>query len=390
MIQREAQKKVEYFATKFPVVTVTGPRQSGKSTLLKNSFPTYQYVSLEDPDIRLFAQQDPRGFLKTYPSKSIIDEVQNVPELFSYIQTQVDSVNEPGMYILSGSQNFLLMESISQSLAGRTAVVKLLPLSLDEIKQIDTKIELNELMFTGSYPRIYDKQIPPTEFYSFYIQTYVERDVRLLRNITDLNLFIKFTKLCAARVGQLLNVNSLANECGISIQTVNAWLSVLETSYIIYFLKPYHKNLNKRVVKSSKLFFYDTGLLSSLLSIESVSQLEFHYLRGNIFENWVINEILKKHYNNGIEPAISFWRDSNGNEVDLILEQGDSTRVFEIKSSSTLKMNYFKGLKVWQKLTDCPHENLSVIYAGETNFLSSEGTFISWKELNNTISLHRS
>jgi predicted AAA+ superfamily ATPase len=385
VIHRTALKKINYFASKYPVITLTGPRQSGKSTLLKSAFPTYKYVSLEDPDVRLIAQSDPRGFLKTYNSKTIIDEVQNVPELFSYIQTIVDKENESGMYILSGSQNFLLMEAISQSLAGRTALLKLLPLTINEILSVKPNFTLDEFLFTGSYPRIYDKDIQANEFYPFYIQTFVERDVRLLRNITDLNLYIKFLKLCAARVGQLLNVNSLANECGISVLTVNAWLSVLETSYIIYLLKPFHKNLNKRVVKSPKLFFYDTGLLTSLLNIDSVSQLEFHYLHGNIFENWVINEINKKHYEQGIEPKISFWRDSNGNEIDIILEKGNKTLAFEIKSSSTIKIDHFKGLKLWQKLTSCSTDELFVIYAGDVNFMTSNGKFISWKEMDKIV-----
>jgi hypothetical protein len=383
LVARNAKEKVLYYATKYPVVTLTGPRQSGKSTLLKSTFPTYKYVSLEDPDLRLFAQQDPRGFLKTYDKYSIIDEVQNVPELFSYIQTIVDKDNESGSYILSGSHNFLLMENISQSLAGRTAILKLLPFTCEEIKLFNKDLSINEHLFTGSYPRIYEKEIPPTAFYPFYTQTYVEKDVRSLRNISDLTLFIKFLKLCAARVGQLLNSNSLANECGINTQTVTDWLSILETSYIIYLLKPYHKNLNKRVVKSPKIYFYDTGLLSSLLSIDSSSQLEFHYLRGNIFENFVINEVIKNNYNIGIEPKISFWRDSNGNEIDLILEKGNKTRAFEIKSSSTLRMDFLKNLKLWNKLTDSPVENAAVIYAGDTNFLTSDGKFISWKELGN-------
>lgn len=381
LVGRDAKDKILYYATKYPVVTLTGPRQSGKSTLLKSIFPSYKYVSLEDLDLRLLAQQDPRGFLKTYDKYSIIDEVQNVPELFSYIQTIVDKENESGSYILSGSHNFLLMENISQSLAGRTAILKLLPFSCEEIKLFDKNLSLNELLFTGSYPRIYEKDIPATEFYPFYIQTYVEKDVRSLRNISDLTLFVKFLKLCAARVGQLLNSNSLANECGISTQTVNDWLSILETSYIIYLLKPYHKNLNKRVVKSPKIYFYDTGLLSSLLSIDSASQLEFHYLRGNIFENFVINEVIKKNYNQGIEPQISFWRDSNGNEIDLILEKGNNTLAFEIKSSSTLKMEFLKNLKLWNKLTHFSVENAAVIFAGDTNFLTSDGKFISWREL---------
>lgn len=381
MVDRDLHKKVLYFAEKYPVITLTGPRQSGKSMLLKTSFPDYRYVSLEDPDMRLFASSDPRGFLKTFPSKSIIDEAQHVPELFSYIQTIVDASDETGMYILSGSQNILLMESVSQSLAGRTAVLKLLPFSKKEIDSIKPNQSLLKHLFRGAYPRLYDKKLQADEFYPFYIQTYVERDVRLLRNITDLSLFIKFLKLCAGRVGQLLNTNSLANECGISVATANSWISILETGYIIHLLRPHHRNFNKRVVKSPKLYFYDTGLVCSLLGLENEKQLELHYLKGELFENWVINEILKQHYGQGKEARISFWRDSNGNEVDLLLEKGNKTLAFEIKSSSTLKMDFFKGLKNWQKLSKCSNEDLAVVYAGDQNFFSTEGKFIAWNSL---------
>lgn len=385
MVIRDLHKKVLYFAEKYPVITLTGPRQSGKSTLLKTSFPDYRYVSLEDPDMRLFASSDPRGFLKTFPAKSIIDEAQHVPELFSYIQTIVDASDETGMYILSGSQNILLMESVSQSLAGRTAILKLLPFSKREIDVIKPNQKLSKHLFKGAYPRLYDKRIGADEFYPFYIQTYVERDVRMLRNITDLSLFIKFLKLCAGRVGQLLNVNSLANECAISVATANSWISILETGYIIHLLRPHHNNFNKRVVKSPKLYFYDTGLLCSLLGLANEQQLDLHYLKGEIFENWVINEILKYHYALGKEPQVSFWRDSNGNEVDLLLEKGNKTLAFEIKSSSTLKMDFFKGLKNWQKLSNCSTDDLTVIYAGDQNFFSSQGKFISWSELHKIV-----
>lgn len=381
MIYRAIEKKIRYFAEQYPVITLTGPRQSGKSTLLKEAFPDYKYISLEDPDIRAVAENDPRGFLSIYNSKSIIDEAQHVPQLFSYIQTLVDKENESGMYILSGSQNLLLMESVSQSLAGRTAILKLLPFSKDEIDILRPYQKLNTYLYTGSYPRIYDKNLKASEFYSFYIQTYVERDVRLLKNVTDLNLFIKFIQLCAGRIGQLLNINSLANECGISVPTANSWISILETGYIIYLLRPHHKNFNKRVVKSPKLYFYDTGLLSSLLGMNDEKQIETHYLRGEIFENWVINEIIKNHYNKGIQPKIYFWRDSNGNEVDLLLEKDGKTFAFEIKSSATLRLDYFKGLKLWQKLSQCSKDDMSVIYGGEQNFLTENGKFLSWSEL---------
>mgnify|MGYP003287466557 FL=1 len=281
MIERILKSKLIEMANKYPIVTLTGPRQSGKSTLLRNSFQDYEYVSLEDPDMRLFATDDPRGFLSTYPDKTIIDEVQRVPSLFSYIQTHTDKENKEGMYMLAGSHNFLLMESVNQSLAGRTAVLKLLPFSHYEMEKGEIlPSNVNEEIFKGAYPRIYDKAINPDDYYPFYIQTYVERDVRLLRNIGDLSKFIKFLKLCAGRIGQLLNLSSLANECGISVTAATNWLSILEASYICYLLKPDYNNYAKRLVKTPKLYFYDTGLACSLLDIQNTEQITTHFLRG--------------------------------------------------------------------------------------------------------------
>ena len=274
MIKRTLQTKLLELIKKYPIVTLTGPRQSGKSTLLQHSFPDYKYVSLEDPDMHLFATDDPRGFLATYPDKTIIDEAQRVPSLFSYIQTHTDKEGREGMYLLAGSHNFLLMESINQSLAGRTAVLKLLPFSHTEMK--DSGIlprSVDEEIFKGSYPRLYDKDIAPSDYYPFYIQTYVERDVRLLKNIGDLSKFIRFIKLCAGRIGQLLNISSLANECGVAVSTISTWISVLEASYICYLLKPDHNNYAKRLVKTPKLYFYDTGLACSLLDIRMHEQV---------------------------------------------------------------------------------------------------------------------
>ena len=297
MIERILKQKLLEMTNKYPIVTLTGPRQSGKSTLLKTSFPDYKYVSLEDPDMRLFATDDPKGFLATYPDKTIIDEVQHVPSLFSYIQTYTDNENREGMYLLAGSHNFLLMENVNQSLAGRTAILKLLPFSHREMKEggILPK-NVDEEIFKGAYPRIYDKNIEPDDYYPFYIQTYVERDVRLMRNIGDLSKFIRFLKLCAGRIGQLLNLSSLANECGISVTAATAWISILEASYICYLLRPDFNNYAKRLVKTPKLYFYDTGLACSLLEIQNAEQISTHFLRGGLFENLVINEFIKEAY----------------------------------------------------------------------------------------------
>ncbi len=380
MIARDLTEKLHLLATKFPVVSLTGPRQSGKSTLLKFCFSSYQYVSLEDIDIRQMAINDPRGFLMNFGSKTIIDEVQYAPALFSYLQTKVDAENDVGMYILSGSQNFLLMQQITQSLAGRTAILKLAPFSVPELKKASLLPEnLNEWLFTGGYPRIYDKKIHPTDFYPSYIQTYVERDVRQLKELTNLSKFIRFLKLCAARTGQLLNITALANECEITVPTANSWMSVLETSYVIYLLKPYYKNYNKRLVKSPKLYFYDTGLASSLLGLDDVSQITTHYLRGELFENMVISEYLKKSYANGKDPQIYFWRDSNQNEVDLLIETKGKLFATEIKSSATLNRNHFNGLNRFRTISGIEKDAVAVVYGGDTDLKANEGRYISWK-----------
>ncbi|MDR2801895.1 MAG: ATP-binding protein [Prevotellaceae bacterium] len=380
MIERQIKKQIIHFAKKFPVVMLTGPRQSGKSTLLRNSFPAYHYVSMEEPDVRAAAQTDPRHFLNRLRGKTIIDEAQYVPELFSYIQTKVDAKNSSGMYLLSGSQNFLLMQQITQSLAGRAAVLKLLPFSFAELQKTDAHPEtIDKLILTGGYPRIYDKHIKPAEFYPSYLQTYVERDVRQLRNISDLSLFIRFLKLCAGRIGQILNIASLANDCGIKRDTAQAWLSVLETSYIIFQLQPYYKNLNKRLIKSPKLYFYDTGLACSLLSVENTTQLGTHFLRGNLFENWAIAEYLKQSYAKAKEPAIYFWRDSNGNEIDLLIEQGGQLQAVELKSSSTMHSDDFKGLRYWQALSNASPATCRVVYAGDLSMKTEKGLYVPWK-----------
>ena len=379
MIERILKSKLIEMANKYPIVTLTGPRQSGKSTLLRNSFQDYEYVSLEDPDMRLFATDDPRGFLSTYPDKTIIDEVQRVPSLFSYIQTHTDKENKEGMYMLAGSHNFLLMESVNQSLAGRTAVLKLLPFSHYEMEKGEIlPSNVNEEIFKGAYPCIYDKAINPDDYYPFYIQTYVERDVRLLRNIGDLSKFIKFLKLCAGRIGQLLNLSSLANECGISVTAATNWLSILEASYICYLLKPDYNNYAKRLVKTPKLYFYDTGLACSLLDIQNTEQITTHFLRGGLFENLVINEFVKESYNRGVEPGLSFWRDSTGNEVDLLRMVGGKQYAYEIKSGATYSPDFFKGISKWAKLSNTPTEQCFAIYNGDRDIKTSVGQVNGW------------
>lgn len=381
MIERVLKTKLLEMAAKYPIVTVTGPRQSGKSTLLKTSFPDYQYVSLEDPDMRLFATDDPRGFLATYPDKTIIDEVQRVPSLFSYIQTHSDKENKEGMYMLAGSHNFLLMENVNQSLAGRTAVLKLLPFSHHEMSLgniLPTTVD--EEIFKGAYPRIYDKDIAPVDYYPYYIQTYVERDVRLMKNIGDLSKFIRFIKLCAGRIGQLLNLSSLANECGVAVSTISTWISILEASYICYLLKPDHNNYAKRLVKTPKLYFYDTGLACSLLDIRSPEQVSTHFLRGGLFENLVINEFIKEAYNKGEEPNLTFWRDSTGNEVDLLRTMEGKQYAYEIKSGATYSSDFFKGISKWAQLSGATPEQCFAIYTGDKNMKTSQGEVLSWKQ----------
>ncbi len=382
MIERTLKERILFLSTKYPFVLITGPRQSGKSTLSKLAFPEYKYVSLEDPDNRAFATEDPRAFISTYPGRTIIDEVQRVPQLLSYLQTYADQSGKEGMYILTGSQNFQLLEAVSQSLAGRVGIVTLLPFSYEEMRNggIDCG-NADMQMFKGCYPRLFDKDIPSGTYYADYINTYVERDVRIVKNITNLATFTKFIKLCAGRIGQILNMASLATECGVSIPTINSWLSLLQTSYIVFLLQPDSRNFSKRLVKTPKLYFHDTGLACSLLEIRQPEQLSTHYLRGGIFENMVIVEMLKRRYNRGVKPSATFWRDSNGNEVDLLINDDEGTKAVEIKSGETYNADYFKGLRHWGGLSGEPVENMTVIYGGETPKTTSYGNLMPWRTL---------
>lgn len=367
MIGRDLQSKAIELAQKYPFVVITGPRQSGKSTLARLAFPEYKTVSLEDLDNRAFAEEDTRGFISTYPDKTIIDEVQRVPSLLSYLQTHCDNEGKEGMYILTGSQNIELMQSVDQSLAGRVGLIHLLPFSKKELNDANMLGNgIDAMILKGFYPRIYDKNIPAYDYYQNYVRTYVERDVRNIKNITDLSRFVRFLKLCAARVGQLLNMSALANDCGISVPTVEQWLSVLETSFVIYRLKPDWQNYSKRLVKTPKLYFYDTGIVCSLLDIRTEDQLHTHYLRGNLFENMVVTDYIKGLYNKGeLEPDITFWRDSTGHEVDMIIRKPEGVYAYEIKSSETFNESFLDGLRFWGKLSGADGQHKSVIYAGK-------------------------
>ena len=361
MIYREAEKELQLLSAQFKAVAVTGPRQSGKTTLVKKVFKEKAYVNLENPDLRQFAGEDPRGFLSNYPDGAILDEVQRVPELFSYLQQILDEKEQNGSFILTGSNNFLLNSNISQSLAGRVGYLFLLPLDIGEINPGANMS--NQLIFKGGYPEIYQKDIDPKKYYDNYIRTYVERDVRLLKNITDLYTFERFLRLCAGRTGQLLNMSSLAADVGVDVKTIGSWLGVLEASFIAFRLYSYHENYNKRIVKMPKLYFYDTGLASALMGIEDVSQLTIHPLRGGLFENLVVVDFLKRLYNNGKQNNLYFWRDNIGNEVDLLIKKGANRYPVEIKSAQTISDEFFKGIRYWNKLTNT--EGGYLVYAGD-------------------------
>ncbi|MBQ7458493.1 MAG: ATP-binding protein [Bacteroidales bacterium] len=382
MIERTLREKLLYLSTKFPFVLLTGPRQSGKSTLVRHTFRDYSYISLEESDNRSYAEEDPRGFISEYPDKTIIDEVQRVPKLLSYLQTHSDLAGKNGMYILTGSQNFQLLSSVDQSLAGRVAVMTLLPFSHIEMRDGGILPQsIDEEIFNGSYPRLYDNGLSAADFYPSYIDTYVERDVRLVKDIGNLSAFVRLLKLCAGRIGQILNMSSLATECGVTIPTINSWLSVLQSSYIIYLLQPDYRNFSKRLVKTPKLYFYDTGLACSLLEIKQASQVSNHYLRGGLFENMVIGEFLKRGLNEGDRPSFTFWRDSNGNEVDLLMNKGDHVDAVEIKSGQTYNADFFKNLKYWSRLSGEDKDHRQVVYGGSQHRSTSEGELIPWSML---------
>lgn len=377
-LQRKISKKVKEASEQFPVVFLTGPRQSGKTTLLKKIFADYKYINLEDPEIRQWATEQPRDFLDNNPWPVIIDEAQYAPELFSYIQGIVDEKQSQGMYLLSGSQNFLLMEKITQSLAGRSAILTLLPLSFRELDPLDTDKETNRMIINGFFPRIYQSIKDVSLFYKSYLNTYLERDVRQLANIGNRNDFVRFTQLCAGRSGQLLNISSLATEAGIAYNTCKTWLSYLTTGYIIQLLQPYYKNFNKKIVKAPKLYFTDTGLLCHLLGIHSKQHLALHPLRGAIFENLIFNELLKNNLNHGNPYNIWYWRDNHGTEIDFLLERASDVTAIEVKSATNFHDEYLKNLLKFKKYNP-EVKQLYLIYDGQLERKKNNIHIMNWK-----------
>lgn len=366
MIPRIAGEKVKSLAKSFKAVAIIGARQSGKTTLARSCFPDKSYVSLENPDVRNFALEDPRNFLKKYQDGAILDEVQRAPELLSYLQQALDESKERGKFILTGSNNFLLQEKITQSLAGRAVYLDLLPFSIKEMEHIpDALDDLNTVLFKGGFPPVQADGIAPRDWFGAYLRTYIERDVRQIRNVSNLLVFEKMLSLCAGRIGQLLNYSNLANELGMNLKTVQAWLGILQASYHIFLLPPYFRNFNKRVVKTPKLYFYDTGLACHLLQIFSPEQLYQHPYRGAIFENFVVAELLKNRYNQGKRSNLYFWRDNTGNEMDVIIDNGLNLVPIEIKSGATLSNSQFKNIYFWQKLTG--DDKSVLVYGGEEN-----------------------
>jgi len=379
MIKREAEKAIHSLLRGFPIVTITGPRQSGKTTLAKVIFPKKPYASLEDPDVRLAAQDDPRSFLERFPDGAVLDEVQRCPDILSYLQSIVDADGRMGLYVLTGSQQFGLVSDITQSLAGRTAFVELLPFSTGELATAGKQPrDIDSMLYMGSYPPLYDRDIDARAWFSSYVTAYLERDVRQVLKVQELDAFQRFVRLCAGRTGQLVNFSSLATECGITHNTARAWISVLEASYIVFQLRPHHANFNKRLVKTPKLYFYDVGLVSWLLGIQTPEQMKTHPLRGNIFETFVVAELMKLFLNRGELPSLHFWRDSNGAEVDVLIDMGGRIVPVEIKSGKTVTQAFFSGLERWMSLAGDMAIHPTLIYGGTENYRHKGIKVMGW------------
>ncbi|MFN2310901.1 MAG: ATP-binding protein [Spirochaetia bacterium] len=383
MISRRLSVAFERIRRAYPIVYVSGPRQSGKTTFLKAQLPDFTYVNLENPDDREHVREDIRTFLaQAAPGGVVVDEAQRLPELFSYLQDFVDRSGEMGQIVLSGSQNFLMMKSISQSLSGRVGLLNLFPFTWNELAgHTQAPSNVDEFMYRGCYPAIYDRSISPPDFYPAYVQTYIERDVRNLQNIGDLSTFGRFVELCAGRVGQILNYSSIASDIGVDHKTVKSWISLLEAGYVIFLLRPHHKNFNKRVIKSPKLYFYDTGLATSLLRIRESESLRSFHLRGNLFENYVVAEYVKLLHHEGIQPDAYFFRDSSGNEVDMILDRGTHLVPVEIKSSATITGEFFRGLQTYQELSGATTDKTYLVYSGENSMPRKHGQVLGWRQI---------
>jgi uncharacterized protein len=379
MFKRESENTIRNLLKGFPIVTITGPRQSGKTTLARAIFPDKPYFSLEDPDIRQLAHDDPRGFLGRMPAGAVLDEVQRAPDILSYLQSHVDGSNRMGLFLLTGSQHFGLMSDITQSLAGRTAFLQLLPFSVDELDRENIRPqELENMLFTGGYPPLYDRDLSPGLWMPAYVTAYLERDVRQILNIQDLNAFQRFLRLCAGRSGQTVNLSSLASDCGITHNTAKAWISVLEASFIIFLLRPHHANFRKRLVKSPKLYFYDTGLMCWLLGIQNPHQLITHPLRGSIFETFIVSEMKKTCFNLLLNTELYFWRDSNGREIDVIADFSGKLMPIEIKSGQTINRDFFTSLEVWATLAGDLAFSPTLIYGGDQDLVRKSVRVVGW------------
>lgn len=379
MIARQIESAMRAMIGKFPVLTITGPRQSGKTTLVRKIFDELPYFSLENPDVYARIEKDPRSLFKRWGHRMILDEVQRLPTLLSYIQGIVDEDPE-SCFVLSGSHNMLMMESVSQTLAGRTAIFYLHPLSYTELEpHLPREVSADDLMWQGGYPRIYDRGIPATAFYQGYLSTYVERDVRQVKNISNLDAFARFIGICAGFVGQTVNKSTLAEATGIDRQTADAWLSVLRTSHIVYTVQPYFRNFKKRLVKSAKLYFRDTGLACALLGINSPDQLATYYQRGAIFENFVFNEVSKAYFNRGLIPPLFFWRDSKQHEIDMLINSGGRLHPVGIKSGSTFRKDFFKQLDWFEGVATVPLSTSIVIYGGDDDDTIQGRHILSWQ-----------
>ena len=385
MIKRALASKLEAAARKYPIVLLTGPRQSGKTTLCKAVFPGKPYVLFETPHVRALAEQDPAGFLRQYSKGAVFDEIQRVPKLLSYLQGIVDEQRKNGLYILTGSQNLDLLKSVQQSLAGRVALLRLLPFTMKELGSRVRKFSLDKILYTGFYPRVHDRKLNPTEAMSHYASTYLERDVRQIVTIRNLSLFQKFLKICAGRVGRILNLSTIGNDLGLSHTTAREWLSVLEASYIVYLLPSYYRNFNKRLTKSPKLYFYDTGLASYLLGIEKPAQCSRDPLRGSLFENLIVMEILKSFWNEGRNAPLYFFRDNVGNEVDLLIEKARRVIGLEIKAGETLNLDWFKGLDYLKKVMGKDVLARYLIYGGSLPGIRDDVQALSYKNLSEIV-----
>ncbi len=381
MIARTLLVKAAELLEKYPIVAITGPRQSGKTTLAQQLRPAYKYINLELEENRAFADTDPHGFLQFNRDGVILDEAQFVPSLFPYLKHYTDQRGQAGEYILTGSQQFLLLENITQSLAGRVGMLQLLPFSMSELRSTGFLPKSpEELIFMGGYPRLYDKGIAPTDFYPNYIRTYVERDVRQVLKVGDLRLFRQFLTACAGRVGQRVNFLEMGNILGIDSKTVKSWMGILETSYIVVLLPPYHRNFDKRIIKSPKLYFYDTGLACSLLNINQANQLESHFAKGALFENLIVAELLKARLNIGQNPAFYFYLDNNQREIDLISEQNGGLRAIEIKAGKTIAGSFTRNLLAFQKIAAAETPQIYLVFGGEEGQNRSDMRILPWYE----------